>query len=250
MVFAAFLAEIQALGPGVCDALFYASSAGGLYAGATEPPFTEEHPVIPISPYGHAKQAAELAVRQFADSTGTPSLIGRIANLYGAGQNLSKQQGLISHLCRAQIAAQPASIFVSLDTLRDYLFVDDCAEMVADALDDVSWVVSEGGGMGHSVVKIFASQQATTVGALIGECRRVLKRPLRVVRGSSPVAGYQTRDLRLRSTVWSSLDRRALTPLPVGIHATYDGLLRLRQAPPLPVSLASRRYPQGGVSAP
>ena len=48
----------------------------------------------------------------------------------------------------------------------------------------------------------------------------------RVVLGTSPIAKYQARDLRLRSTVWRRLDHRALTPLPAGIHATYTGLLR------------------------
>ncbi len=60
----------------------------------------------------------------------TPLLVGRLSNLYGPGQDLAKPQGLISQLCRAQLTRRPLSIYVSLDTRRDYLFVDDAAAMV------------------------------------------------------------------------------------------------------------------------
>jgi len=229
-VLTGLLDHLATLPNGRLDALFFASSAGGLYAGSPEPPFTEAHPVVPLSPYGHAKRVAEEVVDQFAESTGVPTVLGRIANLYGAGQNLRKPQGLISHLCRGQLNAQPVSIYVSLDTLRDYLFVDDCAGMVADALDHVARLPGRFEGPNAATVKIFASQQATTIAALLGECRRVFKRAPLVVLGSSPTARYQPRDLRLRSTVWTSLDRRSLTPLPAGIRATSAGLLRSMQA--------------------
>jgi UDP-glucose 4-epimerase len=225
-----FLNLLATLAPGTIDGLFFASSAGGLYAGSPEPPFTEAHPVVPLSPYGHAKVAAEEVVSRFGESTGVPTLIGRIANLYGAGQNLHKPQGLISQLCWGQLNAKPVSIYVSLDTLRDYLFVDDCAGLIVDALDVVARSDGEFGGQRGATVKIFASQQATTIGALLGECRRVFKRAPLVVLGNSPTARYQPRDLRLRSTVWTTLDRRPITPLPAGIGATSTGLLRSMQA--------------------
>lgn len=208
----------------VPGSLFLASSAGGLYAGSPEPPFTEEHPAVPLAPYGEAKVRQEQLVGRFAAHTGVPTLVGRIANLYGPGQNLDKPQGLVSHLCRSYLTGQPVSIYVPLDTVRDYLFVRDAAAMVADALDAL-----DRSPAGTRTMKILASQQGTTVGALLGECRRVLKRTPRVVLGSSSTARHQALDLRLRSTVWRALDERSLTPLPVGIAATYAGLLRSRQ---------------------
>jgi UDP-glucose 4-epimerase len=148
-------------------------------------------------------------------------LIGRIANLYGPGQNLTKPQGLISHLCRSQLTGQPISVYVSLDTLRDYIYVDDAAALVIDGLDRLAVVQPA-----DPVIKILASQQGVTIGALIAESRRLFKRAPRVVLGSSPFAKFQVRDLRLRSVVWPELDRRSLTPLGVGIKATAADLLR------------------------
>lgn len=222
-----FLDALGRSADGVPGSVFLASSAGGLYAGSPEPPYTESHPTVPISPYGHAKVRAEDAVRRFGETFGVRVLIGRIANLYGPGQNLAKPQGLISHLCRASLSGQPVSIYVSLDTVRDYLFVQDCAAMVIDGLDALESVPP-----GTTVTKIFASHQGTTIGALIGECRRVFKQAPRVVLGSSPSARFQTRDLRLRSRVWPVLDHRALTPLPVGLKSTWSGLLRDLQRRP------------------
>jgi len=195
--------------------VFFASSAGALYAGSANPPFTEQHAPAPISDYGRAKFAAEDIVAAYARTSNTPTVIGRISNLYGPGQNLAKAQGLVSHLCRAHRTGQPVSIYVSLDTVRDYLYVDDCAAMIRDAL------TLELPDMGDpAIVKIFAAARGTTIGALIGECRRVFKRSPRIVLGTSANARFQIRDLRLRSTVWPQIDRRALTTLPAGIAMT------------------------------
>lgn len=219
LVFARFLSELAAVGQEAPSSLFLASSAGGLYAGSSGAPFTERHAPRPTSAYGEAKLAMEQAAARFADTTGIPVLVGRIANLYGPGQNLGKPQGLISHICRAHLRGQPISIYVPLDTVRDYLFVHDCAAMISDALE----ALAPGSGC---TLKILASQQGTTVAALLGECTRVFKRRPRVVLGASESARFQARDLRLRSVVLQDLDRRTLTPLPVGIRATVAGQLR------------------------
>lgn len=221
--FSSFLDELATLSPAGSGTLFFASSAGGVFAGASNPPFTEFHSPEALAPYGVAKLSAEASTHRFALESQNSVLIGRIANLYGPGQNLGKSQGLISHLCRAHLTGQPLSVFVSLDTIRDYLYVDDCADMISDAL------ASDRFDPGQVVIKILASNQGTTVGALIGECRRVFKRTPRIVLGSSPTARFQVKDLRLRSAVWPELDRRSLTTLPAGIAATVASLQRSYQ---------------------
>jgi UDP-glucose 4-epimerase len=208
-------------------AFFFASSAGGLYAGVGEPPYDESSPVRPLAAYGQAKLDAEAMVGDWSDQTGTPSLIGRIANLYGPGQNLAKAQGLISQICRSHLTGQPLSIYVSLDTLRDYLFAPDCARLIASGLERLRRVES---GTGPAVVtKILASQRAITIGAVLGEMRRIFKSSPRIVLGASPVSAMQARDLSLRSRVWPDLDLDSLTPFPVGVAATAADLLRRLQ---------------------
>jgi len=70
--------------------VFYASSAGGIYGGSSNPLFTEDSAVAPISPYGNFKLAAEQLVAEFASAHQMSSLVARIANLYGPGQKLDK----------------------------------------------------------------------------------------------------------------------------------------------------------------
>lgn len=220
--FTGFLADLADRGaePG---ALFVASSAGAVFAGAGGAPFTEEHATFSLSGYGEAKLAAEAAARSFARRTGSGVLVGRIANLYGPGQNLGKSQGLISHLCRSNLTGQPVSIFVSLDTIRDYLYVGDCARMVTDGLDRAAGLR---GGSDNYRMKILASERGVSIGAIIAECRRVFKKNPRVVLGTSPNARFQVRDLRMRSVVWPGLGGAGLTTLPAGIAATGAALRR------------------------
>jgi len=209
-------------------ALFFASSAGAVYAGVGTPPYDESSPVRPLAAYGRAKLDAEAVVTAWSHRTGTPSLIGRISNLYGPGQNLAKAQGLISQICRSHLNGQPLSIYVSLDTLRDYLFAPDCAGLIVAGLARLRQEQAVKGP--RVVTKILASQRAITVGAVLGEMRRIFKSSPRIVLGASDVASLQAKDLSLRSRVWPELDRRSLTPFPVGVATTAADLLRRLQA--------------------
>ena len=208
-------------------AFFFASSAGGVYAGVGAPPYDEFSPVHALSDYGRAKIEAEALVSEWHERFGIPTLIGRIANIYGPGQNINKAQGLISQICRSQLLGRPLSVYVPLDTLRDYLFAPDCAGLIVDAmarLRELDHTTTPG-----AITKVLASQRAITVGAVIGEMRRIFKNPPRIVSAASLSSSVQVRDLSLISKVWSDLDRRTLTPFPVGVAVTWADLLRRLQ---------------------
>ena len=204
-------------------AVFYASSAGGVYGGSAHPPFDELSTPVPISGYGRFKLDAEASLFAFSRATGVSVLAGRIANLYGPGQKLGKMQGLISHLAKAQFSPKPASIFVPLETMRDYIFVRDCAELVLDSVARLIEVAAVDGRT--EVVKNLASGQAVTISNLLGHIRSLAKSQPNVMLGYSAEASMQGLDLRITSTVWPDLDRRQLTSLPAGIKATMDDVL-------------------------
>ncbi|MGU3436487.1 NAD-dependent epimerase/dehydratase family protein [Actinomycetes bacterium M1A6_2h] len=195
-----------------CGTFFHASSAGGVYAGTPNAPHDENSSPTPLGDYGRAKLDAEALVGGLNSRT----VIGRFANLYGPGQNLSKPQGLISHLCRGYLLASPVSIYVPMDTLRDYLFVTDAAEMVGDALEHAAAVDTA------SITKIFCSGQAVTIGAILGACRSVFHRRPNVVQAASPLSAMQGSDLRLRSVVWPHIDQRTHRTLHAGIASTLN----------------------------
>jgi UDP-glucose 4-epimerase len=210
--------------------LFLASSAGGVYAGSpAQPPYDEGSAVRAIAPYGLAKLAQEELFTTVAESCGFDLLVGRLSNLYGAGQNLAKPQGLIAHVGRAALRRQPVSIYVPLDTIRDYLFASDAGRMVASAVERRE-EARQHGAPRETVTKIFASEVETTVASVLGAWRRVLRRPLRVALGSDPVGRLQPRVLSFRSGVWPDL-RGVPLPLLLGVDAVRrDQLARLLSA--------------------
>jgi UDP-glucose 4-epimerase len=145
-----------------------------------------------------------------------------LSNVYGPDQDIAKPQGLVSHIARAHLLRQPLGIYVPLDTVRDYLFAADAGELVADCLER-----AHAERPGHRL-KILASQQGVTIGTVIAEMGRLRKRRAPVVFGETATTRLQAADLRVRSVVWQELDRRPMTPLPVGLAAVVAGMSRLQ----------------------
>lgn len=220
--FEALLDAMHALPPQLQQrgSLFVASSAGALYAGSPGAPFDESTPPVPLGGYGRAKLALEAATERLATASEVRCLSGRISNLYGPGQSLTKPQGLISHLCLANLKRAPLSVYVSLDTLRDYLFVDDAAALIVDSCSRLR----ESDQRYH--VKVLASGRSLSIGALLGEFRRVIGRRPEIVMGASSQSALQSRDLRVRSTHWADLDHREMTTIPDGIARTLQDIRR------------------------
>lgn len=220
-VFQDFLNAVSELPPSLRDRgrIFLASSVGGAYAGSEHPPFTEETPTAPLSAYGETKLAMELSLREAAARSGFRGFIARITNLYGPGQDLGKGQGLISVIVESYVTGRPVSIYVPLDTLRDYIYVDDCARVVIAGMEKLA-----GEPAGSVVTKIVGSMDALSIGAILGEISRLRRKPVPLVTGQGDASG-QASDLRVRSIVWRDLDSIVSTTLPEGLGAIYRAQL-------------------------
>ena len=221
-VLATFVAHLQTtVESGRLDTrggLFLASSAGGVYAGSpSPPPFHEESDTGVLSAYGAEKLAQEALVGAFAAQTRVPVLIGRISNIYGPGQDASKPQGLITQIGLGALARRPVQIYVSLDTIRDYIFAADAASIVLRAMQRLR---HEHANAPAPVVKVIASGIDTTIASVLGAWRQVLKRPPGLALAASPIRSLQPARLSFRSLRWPDLGV-AMTPLPVGIHAVF-----------------------------
>ena len=215
----AFATMLDALPSG--DVLvFLASSAGGVYGGQRASPITEASPTVPLADYGRNKLVQERLLTDWAHATGGRGVIGRIANLYGPGQVLAKPQGLISQTCFATLTRQPISIYVPLDTIRDYLYVDDAAALVNSCVERCSELPA-----GTVITKILASGRSVTIGSVLAEVHRVLRRRPSVVMAASPKRHLQGAAMQFHSTVWTDLDRSTRTTLPDGVHRTSQALI-------------------------
>ena len=175
--------------------LFFASSAGGVYAGSCgAAAVRRDLPGAALAPYGREKLPRRTC-SSGCRACGVELLIGRLSNLYGPGQNLSKPQGLIAHVGHAALRRRAGVDLVPLDTIRDYLFAPDAGRM-SRAIERHEATARRSA---RDVTKIFASEVETTVATVLGTWRRVLRRPLRVALAGSPAGRLQPRVLSFRS---------------------------------------------------
>ncbi len=151
-------------------------------------------------------------------------MIGRLSNLYGPGQNLDKLQGLISRLALSAVTQQPTNIFVPLDTLRDYIYVDDAADAIIAATRAAM------GGPAEADVHVVASGRPATVGQVIRTMNQVCKRRIPVGYGTHTSSAGQSLDLRLVPTV----PLPNITALPAGMRSVYLDILDRMQQRVLP----------------
>lgn len=209
------LAERLPIGAG---AVFLTSSAGGVYAGSNGPPFDDLTDPVPVSPYGMLKLAQEASARRILSGR-TSLVIGRFSNLYGADFNPTKGQGLIQQLCVASLRRRPLNLYVSMDTVRDYLFVDDAASLAWTAIEMTVRTQPE-----EPIVAIIASGEPTTVSRAIATIENVTHRRVPIALGTHPSSRHQVIDLRLVPSTERLAGRVAATSLPTGIKRVIDAI--------------------------
>jgi len=196
--FTQFLAELEfQFGSKMNEGhIFLGSSAGGLWGGASVFPVSEQSPTSPISEYGRQKSIQESEVLKLAERyPGLRILIGRISNLYGTRQKLGKPQGLLSQLCRSTLLHVPLNIFVSLDTVRDYIFDEDCAELIYRALKHQQTEEAKF----NCVVKIFASEEPTSIRLILKYLHRLTKREPIIIFPTLQITSQQPIELSFTS---------------------------------------------------
>lgn len=192
-----------------------ASSAGGVYAGSVNPPFSSSSQIHPLGPYGWLKVQQEEASREILDS-GLDVVIFRIANLYGPGQDLNKPQGLISRLALTSVTKEPLTMFVPLDFKRDYISANDAAARLLHWID----VASSG-----SVIRTIASGEATSLGYLVNLMKDITRVRTPIAYGLHESADFQSSDLRLVPDRDASIDYLPRTSLPAGMKSVYEDVL-------------------------
>ena len=223
-----FLEALKASPPQGSGVFFLTSSAGGVFAGATNPPFDDASEPHPISPYGHAKLANEHLAQEILTEV-CRVVIGRFSNIYGPGQKLNKLQGLISCLALSAATREPINVFVPLSTVRDYIYVDDAAATAH------AWIENSHAALdSHDpkvAIKLIASGQGTSVGQLIRITQDVSHRKVPIAMGSHPSSTAQAADLRFTPSIIAG-DPLPLTPMPVGVKRVVEAILRQLQATP------------------
>jgi len=106
--------------------IIYSSSGGNMYDATLDKILrTENDFPRPQSSYGIHKLASENYLRLFCEMYGIRGTILRISNPYGVPLPKQRPQGLIGVALAKLIAAEPLQIFDSLESVRDYIHLDD-----------------------------------------------------------------------------------------------------------------------------
>jgi UDP-glucose 4-epimerase len=159
----------------------FASTGGAIYGDAEVVPTPEDHPAVPVSPYGAAKLAGEVYLRTFHTLAGLSYAALRYANVYGPRQDPHGEAGVVAIFTRRLLAGETARITGDGKQTRDFVYVGDVADANARALTaDAVGSFNVGTGIETEINTIFqllkrltSSDQPEAHGpALPGEQRR------------------------------------------------------------------------------
>ncbi|HET6384208.1 MAG TPA: dTDP-glucose 4,6-dehydratase [Armatimonadota bacterium] len=90
--------------------------------GPTDPPFTEETPYAPNSPYAATKAASDHLVRSYHHTYGLPTTTSNCSNNYGPFQHDEK---FIPTVIRSCVQQKAIPVYGDGSNIRDWLFVRD-----------------------------------------------------------------------------------------------------------------------------
>ena len=182
------------------------ASTAGVYGDPSALPTAEDAPVVPLSPYGASKAAAETYMSLFSRLHGMSTLSLRMANVYGPRQDPHGEAGVVAIFSAAAVEARAATIFGDGTQTRDYIYVGDVvAAFLAAGRSDAQGVLNVSTGRETSL-----SELAARLGVVgrhapgrSGEVRRSCLDP----RRAAAVLGW-----------------RAQTTLDDGLRRTLDSL--------------------------
>lgn len=150
--------------------VIFASTGGSIYGiDAGEEPISEDVTPRPISPYAIGKLTIEHYLHYFERKFGLSSVVFRISNPYGERQALNSKQGVIPIFLQHIHNNEPITIFGDGEMVRDYIYVKDVVEMIAESYDKANNNLYNLGS-GHGV----------SLNHLVEEIEKVVEHPFEV----------------------------------------------------------------------
>ena len=135
--------------------VIFASTGGAIYGSSTGEPTPETTLPMPISPYAIGKLTIEHYLDYFNKKFGLDSLVFRISNPYGERHALHAKQGVISVFLEQIAENKPITILGDGRMVRDYIYVQDLARMIAGSFETASQnTYNLGSGKGSSINEI------------------------------------------------------------------------------------------------
>jgi UDP-glucose 4-epimerase len=132
----------------------YASSGGAIYGNDQKLPIQETASLAPISPYGESKVLSESLFMK--EDKRMKFVILRYGNVYGPGQDPSRDNGVIAIFAHHLLRGKKARIYGDGSHTRDFIFVHDVAQANLKALEPgMTGVFNIASGDGHRVEEVY-----------------------------------------------------------------------------------------------
>ena len=134
------------------------SSGGAMYGEPVNLPCDEDHPVVPESPYGMSKYAAERYLDLYHRLYGLDYTTLRYGNVYGPRQDPHGEAGVVAIFTERMLSDSSCSIFGDGTQARDFVYVSDIAQANLLALDRGSGeAVNIASGVPTTVNEVFST---------------------------------------------------------------------------------------------
>ena len=138
------------------DKFIFSSTGGALYGDPEVDPCPDDHPVVPLSPYGMSKYLAEQYLEFYHRLYRLNFTSLRYGNVYGPRQDSQGEAGVIAIFTQAMVEGKQPEIFGDGDQERDFVCVDDVVEANILAIDRGDGMhMNVGTGQKTSITRIF-----------------------------------------------------------------------------------------------
>lgn len=137
-----------------------------IFAGTvTETGFTDKGKInedrkdSPITVYDIHKLTAEKYLQYYAHQLGKRSVILRLPNIYGPGQESSKpDRGIVNMMIKRALKGEAITVFNGGNYVRDYLYIDDAVDAFLKATVNIEKTKGNyyvlGTGIGHTILEM------------------------------------------------------------------------------------------------
>jgi len=168
----------------------FASSGGEVYGQANVLPTPENHPTRPKCPYGITKLFGEQCLAHYGDEEGLDWVALRLANVYGPGQDGSRDIGIIAIALRKLNNGESIAKIGDWEQTRDFIYIDDTVEafMKAMATDTQGWPAQD------RLINIGTGQE-TSMAQLIEKLEAMTGRKLKISKVLAEVGAPQRKSL-------------------------------------------------------
>lgn len=142
------------------------ASSSSVYGKVSYLPFDEEHPNVPLSPYGASKLVAEHYCRVFNEIYGMGTVSLRYFTVFGPKM---RPDLAINIFTRKALNNEPIEIFGDGEKTRDFTFIDNIVDANMRAMKHGSGVYNIGGGEQVSI-----NELADKIVAILGSESKII----------------------------------------------------------------------------